>query len=1239
MTIEALVEALFGGEESESAVNAVRVAVSRLRRLLESAEDGRVVQTRSGGYVLRAEPELLDVAVFEQLLRDGRERLATGDAAGAAARLREALELWRGGPLADLTLVECLQGEIRRLEELRLQALMERIDADLALGAGGGLIAELEPLIAANPLQERLRGQLMLALYRAGRQADALEVYQRIRAHLAQELGLEPGPLLKTLQTQILNQNPALLTSPSFASDGARTHISSRPIGEVTDHLSYAADDARTLSGDLAPNEGGELRRLAELATLAVRLADASGCREGHLVPVRGEAGIAVGGLLERDRELERVAKLIDQASRGVGAVIVVQGVAGIGKSELLAVVRASAASRGFVALRARGSEFEAEMAFGVARQLFEPMLRAADPGERRRLLSGVAEVGARALGVVAGQPPADRFAAIHGLFWLCANSAECGPVVVLVDDLQWVDDPSLAWLGYLARRAADLALLLVVGVRSGDPGSEQAEFERLVGDGGARRIVLSPLSAAAVGAIVRTQLDADADEPFCAACWELTGGNPLFVRELLAAASEERLPARGESVPSLERVAPAAIGTSVLARLGRLGGDAVALARAVAVLGASAEVVLAAQLAGLDPVVAETTADRLAAAQTLAPVRPLDFFHPLIGTAVREDIAPGARRVAHRRAAALLDLEGSDESLGRVAAHLLASGPAGDGWVVQRLRDAADEALDRGAPEIAVSYARRALSEPPAGGERAELLLMLGTAEWRAGQSSAIAHLEQALAGAGADSGTLVAACGVLALAYVVNDRAERAVEVLERALAGISDTNPGLALTLEAGIGLVGMVDERTAAGAVRRAERLRGRLRTLADPPVYLLVMLAYYAVGANRADEARELARRALACEPYPPPLEICNVLMVALAFAECYDELQRVCEDLLAAARRRGAMQEMVGFSLFRASASCDCGALADAEADARWALERAEGTLRIGAVTDVISVLIERDALDVAKDELEQVADPRASRSIAVTRFLIARGRLRVAQGRLPEALGDFLECGQRCERLGLLMLSALPWRAEAALVHAGLGDTGEARRLAGEQRELARAFGLQRTLGISLRASGLVEGGEAGLELLGEAVRTLESSQSPLELARALCDYGAALHRAGRHVQARSELERALDLAHRCGARRIANQARSELIAAGAKPRRDAITGRDALTGGELRVARLAAEGKTNREIAQALFITTKTAKAHLSRVYRKLEITRRGQLANALTGLLDEGREEAIAAATTIS
>jgi len=347
----------------------------------------------------------------------------------------------------------------------------------------------------------------------------------------------------------------------------------------------------------------------------------------------------------------------------------------------------------------------------------------------------------------------------------------------------------------------------------------------------------------------------------------------------------------------------------------------------------------------------------------------------------------------------------------------------------------------------------------------------------------------------------------------------------------------------------------------------------------------------------------------------------------------------LCEDLLAAARRRGAVREMVAVSVSRASAWLECGALADAEADARWALERAVGVRRLHAGSDLCNVLIERDALDDAEQELDRVSAGLASHSVEGLRVLFARGRLRVAQGRLEEGLRDLLDAGRRWQRAGFVLFSATPWREEAALAHSAIGNAGEARRLADEQVELARTFGRPRTLGVSLRAAGLAHGGEAGLALLSEAVQTLEGSQAPLELARALSDYGAALRRSGRRVQARAELARALDLAHRLGARRIANQARAELTAAGAKPRRDAITGRDALTAGELRVARLAADGLTNREIAQALFITTKTAKAHLSHVYRKLDITRRGQLANALAGPLDESREEATAIATTNS
>ena len=987
---------------------------------------------------------------------------------------------------------------------------------------------------------------------------------------------------------------------------------------------------------------------------------------------VTGDRRASVDWLFEREGELARVDVVLERASSGAGAVLVLEGPAGIGKSELLAAIRGRSEERGFGLLKARGSEFEAEMAFGVACQLLEPMLRSASAAERRRLLQGVARVGARVLGVEAGEPPADRFAAIHGLYWLCAARAERGPIVVAVDDAQWVDDPSLAWLGYLARRAPDLGVVLVLALRSGDPGARRDELDRLLRDDEVERIVLGPLSAAGVEGIVRARMDPDADQRFCAVCSELTGGNALFVCELLAAAVAEGLPARAESLAS---IAPAAVGTSVLGRLGRMGSEAAALARAVAVLGAGAEVQSAAELAELDPTLAEVTADRLAAAQIFAAVRPLEFFHPLIGAAVREDMAPGARRLAHRRAAELLARDGSTS---RIAVHLLACAPSGDGWVVQRLCDAAREALDHAAADVSVGYLQRALAEPPPPDQRASVLLLLGNAEWRAHGPDAIAHLEDALrvAEAEADGGTAIATCIQLGVAYFVSDRTLDAVAVLERALASVDAEPSAVALTIESGAALLGMMDDRTGPEALRRAESLRGRPGLIADLPLYTLVTLCNHAARTGRADEAERLAELALGREPYPPPLEIAVGLIAPLILIESYDRASRLCEDLMTVGRHRGAMQEMAGISALRASASANRGALADAEADARWAFERAEGVYRLQAGSETVRILVERDALDEAEHELQRLGDRLGSHSVEVARLLMARGRLRYAQGRIEEALADFLECGRRCLPLGLVTIAGSAWRSEAALAHAALGDGDEARRLADEltrvraehaaaaetaraaetaldelrvdaerasaalAKERAREFGRPRMLGVSLRAYGLVHGGEAGFVLLREAVETLERSQSPLELARALSDNGAALRRRGQRVQARSQLERGLDLAHHCGARRIAAYARAELIAAGAKPRRDAITGRDALTAGELRVARLAADGLTNREIAQALFITTKTASAHLSHVYRKLGISRRAQLAGALAGhLTDHGAADHSAVTAAIS
>jgi DNA-binding CsgD family transcriptional regulator len=950
----------------------------------------------------------------------------------------------------------------------------------------------------------------------------------------------------------------------------------------------------------------------------------------GQMITISGMGAVAGPvPLLERDAELTRLGALLEQAHAGSGAVVAVSGPAGIGKTELLAAVHRLAADRGFRSLRARGRELEAGMAFSVVRQLLEQPVLSASAGERRRLLAGPARAGAGALGLAAGDAPSSEFAAVHGLYWLCVNLADRQPLLLTVDDLQWVDGPSLSWLAYLGPRTAESPMLVVLTVREGDPRGRANSAAAGADESSVHRMGLPALSMASVAALVRGELGPTASAGFCSACWELAGGNPLYVRELLAAACAEGLSGTEDDITALRALASSAVGALVLGRLARLGPDAVSLAQALAVLGSQTEVGVAAELAGLEPAAAELTADGLAAAQILAPARPLDFFHPVIGEAVYADLALGARRLAHRRAAAILDRAGAAD---RVAAHLLATGPASDAWVVERLSAAAATARERGAAEVAASYLRRALAEPATPAERPAVLRRLGIAEWAAGEPTAIGHLEEALNEA-RDVPAIAAAAGQLANAYLISDQADIAVAVLERAAARIRPTDPRLALRLDGAAALAGLMDDRTAAAALRKVERLEDSLAEFPDPPARVLVVIAHAAGRRARPpDEAVQMVKRALAREPYPPRPSASAAIIVTLLGIEAFGMLQQLCDDMLRAARRRSAVQELIGVASFWAWALYRRGELADAEVQARWALEHAAGIWAIDALAHLVETLVERDALDDAATELRRMAPPLGSHTVVVAAYLVARGRLRMAQGRSEEALEDFLASGERCERLGIED-TLYEWRSEAAIAHALLGHAAEARRLARAAVEVARGFGLPRALGVTLRAAGLVEGGERGLDLLAEAVTVLERSEAPVELARALTDHGAALRRAGQRARARAQLERGLDLAHHCGARRIAGQARAELVAAGAKPRRDAITGRDALTASELRVARLAAAGRTNREIAQELFITTKTASAHLSRAYRKLDVSRRGQLAEALVSKTpaDDGQKAA--------
>ncbi len=226
VSIDRLIEELWP-EPPETAANTLQVYVGKLRKALEPdrarGAQGALLVTRAPGYLLRVEPDELDADRFERLTYEGKSAREAKDYATAARRLHEALELWRGPALADFMYAPFAQAEIARLDELRLDAFEERVEAELALGSAADLVAELEPVIRDNPLRERLRGQLMLALYRSGRQADALDVYRETSKTLDEELGLVPSPPLQRLQRAILRQEPALevsIESPVEPSSG-----------------------------------------------------------------------------------------------------------------------------------------------------------------------------------------------------------------------------------------------------------------------------------------------------------------------------------------------------------------------------------------------------------------------------------------------------------------------------------------------------------------------------------------------------------------------------------------------------------------------------------------------------------------------------------------------------------------------------------------------------------------------------------------------------------------------------------------------------------------------------------------------------------------------------------------------------------------------------------------------------------------------------------------------------------
>jgi DNA-binding CsgD family transcriptional regulator/tetratricopeptide (TPR) repeat protein len=342
----------------------------------------------------------------------------------------------------------------------------------------------------------------------------------------------------------------------------------------------------------------------------------------------------------------------------------------------------------------------------------------------------------------------------------------------------------------------------------------------------------------------------------------------------------------------------------------------------------------------------------------------------------------------------------------------------------------------------------------------------------------------------------------------------------------------------------------------------------------------------------------------------------------LCITDRTDDALHALNHAIGQARERGSKLIFLLASWMRSHVHYRRGELDAAEADASSALDAGVDDWFTAPVAFLADVMIERGELQAAEALFTRYGPVDAVfPNLLVANFVLdSRGRLRCAEGRWREGLEDLLAVGERLRAWDEANPAMISWRSSAALAYAALGNHEAASRLSGQEVMLARSFGAPRALGVALRAEGLLHKAPASFELFGEAVTELESSPARLDLARACTELGAALRRGGRRADAREVLRRGLDLASRCGATVLAVRAREELIAAGARPRREQIRGVSALTASERRIATLAAGGMSNREIAQTLFITIRTVKAHLGHIFQKLDITSRGQLGDAL-------------------
>jgi DNA-binding CsgD family transcriptional regulator len=926
--------------------------------------------------------------------------------------------------------------------------------------------------------------------------------------------------------------------------------------------------------------------------------------------------GTRPGGLRERTAELVAIDAWLRSAQGGRGSLMIIDGAAGIGKTSLIRAARQRASVAGLRVLSARGGQLEQEFAFGLVRQLFEPLLASAGASKRDAWLAGAAALAAPLIDPL--RPPVGpaveaTHRLFHALYWLLANLADDSPLALVVDDAHWADAPSVRFLGFLAARIDDLPVAAVVASRP-----ERPELKAMQLDDRTRVLRPAPLSDAAVAQSLAEALDRRPTTQFVRACRDATGGNPFLVRELVREVASEGIAPDDAYAGDVASLSPRAVATSVLLRLTNLPAAATALARSIAVLeGAALED--AAVVADLDRGTAGEAADALVGAGVLTSGSILTFVHPIVRTAIYRDLPAVERGLAHERAARVLADRGAGSD--RVAAHLLLV-TGGVPWAVGLLRDAGARAAALGAPATAAAYLHRALPELGSGPDRVDLLIELGETELAAGMPEAVGHLREAVELAD-DRDRQSAATIALARGLRYDGRSLEAVDLLAAATHHADTAGGPLDVELLA-----------CAAIGISSRLRLRDWLVTRVQDPGHaprtawdhlVLVTLALdAALSGHPAPHVEDLTARALAGLELLADSRIRGQVtsMAGLSYllVDRFDRAGWLFDEQIQATSRLGLAGTHSGILANRASLHQRCGRLTEAKADAERALELGSEVQGARAfLPRAASVLV---SVAAAQGEMPPAwllaadIDPDSQQ----TRLLVySRAELLLAQDQLKPAVATLLAYGQRNRELGWEG-PATPWRSQAALALQRLEQPGRARELADEELALARRQGTARSIGVALRAVGLLEQGAPREQHLGEAVDALADSGATLEHGWALVSLGIERRHRGAIKSARELLRHGHDIALQSDATRLARLASTELRMAGARPRRVALSGPGSLTPGERRVVDLVAQGMTNREVAQSLFLTEKTIETHLGHAYTKLGINSRHHLADAV-------------------